>query len=370
MNIPFHIPHFSDDHVESIKPAFLSPEDRFKLPSIRDCELKLQSIISCSSVLLVGSCTQALEISLLLLDIQNGDEVICPSFTYVSVVNVILLRGGVPVFVDCKLEDCNIDEGLLEEAISPKTKAIIVMHYGGVSCNMTSICMLAKAKNIAVIEDAAHCIGAYDEDKHLGTIGDFGAISFHQTKNIHCFQGGALLINNPMYQKRAITIRDNGTNKRDYANGYVSEYTWRDIGVNYSMHLLSRLILHSQLDMLEVVTQSRISSCAYYTKKCLTNGILCRTVKSNHNGHIFYINCKDREARNRLISRLQMHTIDTRFHYVPLHQSSMAHGFRYIQRNNYAEYLGNSLLRLPLFYGMTHNQIDYVMEYVIKYYEG
>lgn len=368
MNIPFHIPYSIDRDVNLALKEYDRLKRDFGTKTIAECEKKLQLITGCDNVLLVGSCTHALEMCLILLNIGKGDEVICPSFTYVSVVNVILLRGAVPVFIDCKSDTCNIDEALIEEAITSKTKAIIIMHYGGAACNMAEIGEICKSHDIAIIEDAAHCIGAYHDQQHLGTFGDFGAISFHQTKNIHCFQGGALLVNNPQYIERARIIRENGTNKAEFIKGNETEYTWVDIGGNFAINILSAAILLDQLNNIEIVSKDRVESWEYYAQRCREKLIHVNEIGNEHNGHIFYVEAKDQMLRNELIKRLQTVNIDSRFHYIPLHLSKMAEKYKYIQREDYSDRFGKNLLRLPLFFGISHDEIDYVIDHISNEY--
>lgn len=368
MKIPFHIPFTSGAEEKNISRAIAaiggsSLDESF----VKECERKLEYVTKSPRVLVTGSCTHAIQLALMLLNLKPGDEVICPSFTYVSVANTIVLLGGTPVFIDCEKDTFNIDVSLLEKAISNSTKAIIIMHYAAVSCDMEGIRSTAKAKQIPIIEDAAHCIQAYRGTQHLGTIGDFGTLSFHHTKNVHCVKGGALLINNQSFIERAITIRDNGTNKKAFVDGKIDKYTWIDRGSNFGLNELAAAYLSAQLDELEQVTTKRISLWKTYFEACKTHSIPCAQNYVGHNGHIFYIFCHNAEERARLIKSLVTKGVDARFHYIPLHLSKIGSSCRYVT-DNHSINRSETILRLPLYYGMSTEDIHYVVQQVSNFY--
>ena len=368
MNIPFHIPYVSGLEDINIAKTIAQLKTGKDISFVAQCEQKLKALTKSHQVLLTGSCTQALEMALLLLRLKPGDEVICPSFTYVSVVNVILKMGAIPVFVDCREDTMNIDETLLKKAVSSSTKAMIIMHYAGMSCDMETIQSFARSHQITIVEDAAHCMLAYNGMEHLGTFGDMGTISFHSTKNIHSFQGGCLLINNPELYDRALVLRDNGTNKNAFTNGIVDKYTWVDVGGNYGMSELVAAFLHAQLEHVEQVTNERIQLWNHYYQACQEHKINCTQHTIGHNGHIFYIKCKNLLERNQLILHLKAVGVDARFHYQPLHQTAIGTSFKYITLGNHSKEVSEMVLRLPLYFGMTKQEVDYVIQHVSNYY--
>jgi len=368
LKIPFHIPFLTGKEEHYISDTINSIQSDSMLSYVEDCEVKLAKLTKSPYVLLTGSCTQALEMSLMLLDIKDGDEIICPSFTYVSVVNVILSRGAIPVFIDCKLHDCNIDERLIEKGINSNTRAVIIMHYAGVACDLNKISAITAKYEIPLIEDAAHCIHAYHEEKHLGTIGDFGAISFHKTKNIHCIQGGALMIKSREHYQRALILRDMGTNKKAFVDGTVNSYTWVDVGNSFSINPLSASFLNPQLERAIIVVEKRKQLWDHY------NTLLHKINKNwqkdtkTHNGHIYYILCSDEKERNQLIMYLKQKGIDSRFHYIPLHSSRMGQKYTFIQQNDISSTISKSIIRLPLYYKMTLAEVELVVKQIQNYY--
>lgn len=368
MKIPFHIPYLTGDEQQEISKTIDALQLNSSRSFIEDCESKLSEITNTPYVLLTGSCTHAMEMSLMLLEIKAGDEIICPSFTYVSVVNVIIARGGTPVFVDCRLDNCNIDESLIQKAITTKTKAIIIMHYAGIACDMDRILAISKEKEISLIEDAAHCIYAYHEDKHLGSKGDFGTISFHKTKNIHCIQGGALLIKNKKDYERAIIIRDKGTNKHAFANGKVNAYTWVDVGNSFGINPMSAAFLHSQLQNVAEVVDDRKRLWQLYNEQLAKVNPKWYKPPTQHNAHIYYIMSKHEVDRKQLISHLKEGGVDARFHYMPLHSSEMGNQYTYVHDNDNSSDVSKRIVRLPLYNGMTLDEINYVVNQISTYY--
>lgn len=355
--IPFNIPFISGDELQYIEEAIqrkdLTGDGYFS----RRGQLLLENITGCKKVMLTGSCTHALEMCAILADIQPGDEVIMPSFTFVSSANAFVLRGARIVFVDIRPDTMNIDEKLIEDAITKKTKAILVMHYAGISCEMDAIMAIAQAHNLIVIEDAAHCIGAYYKGRHLGTIGHLGTLSFHSTKNIHCGEGGALFVKDDRFAERAEIIRDKGTNRKAFLKGKVDKYTWVDAGSSYLMSELTAAFLYAQLLNVELVNKKRSFQWqAYFDAfREWTDRIAIPFVPAGckHNGHIFYIKCKNKTERQRLIEELKDKAIEATFHYVPLHSSIAGKKYGIFKGiDNFTTKESEKLLRLPLYFDL------------------
>ena len=318
------------------------------------CSEWLKKNIKCKEALLVHSCTAALEMCAILLDIKNGDEIIMPSYTFVSTANAFVLRGGKPVFVDISPNTCNIDPIKIKQAISRKTKAVVVVHYAGVSCDMDPILKIAKQHKLYVIDDAAQAILSTYKGKPLGSIGDLATLSFHETKNIHCGEGGALLINNPKFIKRAKIIRDKGTNRDLFNHNMVKKYTWVDYGSSYGLSEINAAFLYGQLKQAKKITKKRLAILKLYHKllenlemrKLITRPKIPSYGKTN--GHMYYILVKNNK-RDKLIKYLQQKKIYTVFHYIPLHGSPFgklkATTKSTMQSTNM---ISNTLLRLPM----------------------
>lgn len=327
-------------------------------------------------VLLTTSCTHALEMAAILLDIQPGDEIIMPSYTFVSTANAFALRGARIVFVDVHPESMNIDERLVEAAITEKTRAIVVVHYGGVGCKMETIIPLAKKHGIAVVEDAAQCVGATYQGKALGTFGDFGTFSFHETKNIQCGEGGALLINNPAFAARSEIIREKGTNRAQFLRGQVDKYTWVDLGSSYLPSELNAAYLLAQLEETKKVSARRRGIWQQYYEGLAPLAEaghigLHHAIANNdeHNGHLFFIKCKEVNERSELINNLKTNEIQTVFHYVPLHSAKAGRELGVMMgEDRYTTKESERLLRLPLHLELTEEEVDHIIEAVHKFY--
>jgi dTDP-4-amino-4,6-dideoxygalactose transaminase len=321
--------------------------------------------------LLTTSCTSALEMSAILLDLEPGDEIIMPSYTFVSTANAFLLRGCTPVFVDVCKNDLNIDPSLIESAITSRTKAITVVHYGGVSCDMNEILQLAKKYRLHVIEDAAQCIGAFFNNKPLGTLGTFGALSFHNTKNISSGEGGALLVNKKKFFKRANIIHEKGTNRHDFKLGKVCKYEWKDIGSSYILSDLSCAILHSQLSNLNKITKARLKIWNQYNAFCTNhdkynNFFEIQKIPSyaSHNGHLFYLLFKSRQLASKFNKAMHNYGVQTASHYVGLHSSSYGKiNSRYQGDMKNTNKASNCLIRLPIWEGVDSS---YIIEAMTK----
>lgn len=347
-------------------------------PFTKSVNTLLQENCKANKVLLTTSCTHALEMAAILLDVQPGDEVIMPSFTFVSTANAFALRGAEIVFVDVHPDSMNIDETLLEAAITEKTKAIVVVHYGGVGCNMKQITAIANQHKLAVVEDAAQCVGATQNGQALGTLGDFGTFSFHETKNIHCGEGGALLINNPKYAARAEIIREKGTNRAQFLRGQVDKYTWVDLGSSYLPSELNAAYLLEQLKVTEDVSRRRRGIWNRYYDGLLPlskAGFIglhdALAGNTEHNGHLFFIKCADVEERSDLIEYLREQEIQTVFHYVPLHSASAGLEMgRLSGEDRFTTKESERLLRLPMHLELVDDDIDKVIAKIKNFYKS
>jgi dTDP-4-amino-4,6-dideoxygalactose transaminase len=344
---------------KTIENAHISGDGEFS----KKCHELLEKEIGAGKALLTTSCTHALEMTALLLDIKPGDEVIFPSFTFVSTVNAYMLRGAKPVFVDVRPDTLNIDEKAIESAITPLTKAIMVMHYAGVGCEMDTILAIAKKHNLAVVEDNAHGLFAKYKGKHLGTFGSMATQSFHETKNFTCGEGGALLINDEKLFDRAEIIREKGTNRSRFFRGMVDKYTWVDIGSSYLLSDLLAAFLYGQLEERVAIQAKRQAIWNKYDDDLRSwakiNDIKTPTIPAycDHPAHIYYLLLPDLETRTRFIAHMKEEEIMTPFHYLPLHLSEM--GVKLGGKEGQCpvtERVADSLVRLPLFYGMDSEQ--------------
>ncbi len=345
-------------------------------PFTRRAQAFLESHLRCPKVLLTHSCTAALEMAAILAEIGPGDEVIMPSFTFVSTANAFVLRGGVPVFIDVRLENLNLDETRIEQAITPRTKAIVPVHYAGNACEMNSILRIAEKHNLLVIEDAAQAIGAKYNDRPLGTIGHLGALSFHQTKNLGCGEGGALLINNENLIKRAEIIREKGTDRSLFLRGEVDKYCWRDFGSSYLPSDIVAAMLLAQLEKMESITESRRAIWNRYHEAFESLEKAGRMTRPSvpeyvyHNAHIYYLLCQSESDSKGLIAHLRENQIQALFHYVPLHDAPAGKKFgRVSGQLEVTADLSQRLVRLPLWPGM-ENEIDRIIDCVARYAYG
>lgn len=375
--IDFNIPPFIGKEQEYIKEAI---ENNQKLcgdgPFTKKCNAWLEERFNTPKALLTTSCTHALEMAAILADIQQGDEVIAPSFTFVSTVNPFVLRGAKIVFVDIRPDTMNIDENLIEEAITDKTKAIVPVHYAGVSCEMAKIMEIAKKYNLYIIEDAAQGVMSKYNGQALGAIGDFGAYSFHETKNYTMGEGGALLIQNKDCIERAEIIREKGTNRSKFYRGQVDKYSWVDIGSSYLPSELNAAYLYAQLEEAEVINNNRLGTWNLYyegLKELEDKGYINLPVipkNCEHNAHMFYIKCKDLRERTELIKHLKYNDIVAVFHYIPLHsaQAGVRYG-RFHGKDRYTTVESERLLRLPLYYNLEEEKTRYIIEKIVDFYK-
>lgn len=374
MTIKFNKPYWNRETINNILDAFdrgvVSGDGKYT----KLCSKWLEDNLKTKRALLTHSCTAALEMSAILSEIGVGDEVIMPSFTFVSTANAFVLRGAVPVFVDIRADNCNIDESLIESAITPKTKAIVPVHYAGVSCDMDKIMKIAKRYNLIVIEDAAQALGANYKGKPLGTIGDIGALSFHETKNIVSGEGGAILINNKKYIERAEIIREKGTNRSKFFRGQVDKYTWVDLGSSYLPSDIIAAYLYSGLKILDEINEKRKFIWNKYNsafQEFETKGVMNTPVindYANNNAHMFYIIFGNIDIRTKFIAHLKENDIMSPFHYIPLHSSPAGLKFgRYVGSMENTNRISNNLVRLPIFYDLSDSDIEKVIDTSIKF---
>ena len=326
-----------------------------------------------SPVFMTASCTQSLEASCIILGLKPGDEVIMPSFTFVTTATSFAIRGIRIKFVDIRPDTLNIDENKIESAITDKTKAIVAVHYAGVACEMDKILHIASKHNLAVIEDAAQCMVAYYKGRHLGSIGDMSAFSFHDTKNIHCGEGGALVVNNPKLEDISRIVVNKGTNRSEFLSGNVSKYTWVGLGSSYSMGELTSSYLLAQLANAKKITKKRLRSWNAYYKNLKNLDIDLPEIPTecSHNAHIFHIRLQDKNERARLMEFLSNSGIESCFHFVPLHSSpaGMVYG-EFVGDDVYTTKESERLLRLPLYDSISIEQVNYVCEKIKEYYEA
>ncbi len=328
------------------------------------CSDWLEKRLFVEKALLTTSCTHATEMTAILSDIKPGDEVIMPSYTFVSTADAFILRGATAVFVDIRPDTMNIDEALIEAAITPKTKAIVPVHYAGVSCEMDVIMDIAYRYNLKVIEDAAQAIGSTYKGKACGTIGDFGCLSFHETKNLSMGEGGALLIRDKGSIERAEIIREKGTNRSKFYRGEIDKYTWIDVGSSYLPSELNAAYLYAQLEVYTDIQASRKGAWEMYYQgfdSLEKEGFVERPSVPDeciHNAHMFYIKVKDIEERDMIIQNLKSQGIYAVFHYIPLHTSPAGKRYgRFNGEDKYTTKESERLLRLPLYYGITEEQV-------------
>lgn len=343
----------------------------------RRCSKWFEQFFEIPRALLTTSCTHATEMAVLLSEIGTGDEVIMPSFTFVSTADAVVLRGAVPVFVDIRPDTMNIDETKIEEAITDRTKAIIPVHYAGVSCEMDAIMAIADKYGLKVIEDAAQAITSKYKGKYCGTIGDYGCISFHETKNISMGEGGLLLVRNEENIERAEIIREKGTNRSKFIRGEVDKYTWVDAGSSYLPSELNAAYLWGQLEAIDTIIENRMNSWnTYYDglRPLEKKGYIDLPYvpqECKHNAHIFYIKCKDMEERTALISYMQKRNISAVFHYIPLHSAPAGRKYgRFVGEDLYTTKESERLLRLPMYYKMDKEAVHQVITAIGEFYEG
>lgn len=374
--IPFNRPPFAGGELRYIEEAVESRKLSGDGAFTKKCSTRLEELSGSSKVLLTTSCTHATEMAAILADIGPGDEVIMPSYTFVSTANAFVLRGAKVVFVDVRPDTMNLDETLIEDAVTEKTKAIVPVHYAGVSCEMDVIMDIAERHHLAVIEDAAQGITSTYKDKPLGTIGDYGCYSFHETKNISMGEGGALLIRDAVNSERAEIIREKGTNRSKFFRGEIDKYSWVEQGSSYLPSELNTAYLWGELEAIEEIQSDRMRSWNAYWERLFPlreqGKIELPFIPEHceHNAHMFYIKTKDLAERTELISRLKENGIGAVFHYVPLHSSEAGKRFgRFHGEDRYTTRESERLVRLPMYYGLTENEVERVVSVVENYYK-
>jgi len=362
--IPFNKPYMTGDELNYISEAHANGKLAGDGPFTKYCHQFLEDCIGSKKVFLTHSCTGALEMAAILLDIQPGDEVIIPSYTFVSTANAFVLRGGVPVFVDIRKDTLNINEMLIEDAVTLRTKAIVPVHYAGVACEMDAIMDIAKRHALLVIEDAAQGIGASYKGRALGSIGDLSVLSFHETKNYQCGEGGAILLNDKSFLQRAEIIREKGTNRSQFVRGMVDKYRWVDIGSSYLPSELNAAFLYAQFKSAHQVNKKRLSLWNEYSEQLsevsqvdlqyIPTGIM-------HNAHIFYIKLKDIDERQKMIEHLKSYKIQSVFHYIPLNESKKCSKYnRFHGKDKFTTKESERLLRLPMYYDLEISDVKYI----------
>lgn len=373
--IRFNVPPYTGNEMANIKKAVDNQHICGDGVFTKQCSEFLEKITGTSKCLLTTSCTHALEMAALLCDIKEGDEVILPSYTFVSTADAFVLRGAVPVFVDIRPDTMNIDENLIETAITERTKVIAVVHYAGIACEMDKIMEIAKKHHLMVVEDAAQAIMCTYKGKPLGTFGDFGCFSFHETKNFSMGEGGALLIRDPKYIEAAEILREKGTDRSKYFRGQVDKYRWMNYGSSYLPSDMNAAYLYSQFEAADQINEVRKARWNQYyelLKPLQDKGIITLPIVPEgceHNGHMFYIKTKDMQERTELIQFMKDNDILTVFHYVPLHSAPAGLKFgRFHGEDRYTTAESERLLRLPMFYQLTKEQVELIAGRVKEFY--
>jgi len=362
--IPFNKPYLTGRELQYISEAHaaghLSGDGQFT----KQCSAWLESQTGCSKALLTHSCTAALEMAALLAEVGPGDEVVMPSFTFVSTANAFVLRGATPVFVDVREDTLNLDEALVEQAITHRTRAIVPVHYAGVACEMDAIVEIGSRHNLLVIEDAAQGILSTYKGRPLGAIGDLGALSFHETKNITCGEGGALLVNGLSLADRAEVIREKGTNRSQFFRGQVDKYTWVDVGSSYLPSELDAAFLWAQMQEARSITDRRLAHWRRYHEAFASaeaRGIIRRPIvppECVHNAHMYYLLMPNLDTRTRFIERMGAADVGCVFHYIPLHSSPAGQEYgRCATEMKVTDSTSDRLVRLPLWLGLDQDQV-------------
>jgi dTDP-4-amino-4,6-dideoxygalactose transaminase len=342
----------------------------------QSCAALMEERFGIEKVLLTPSCTAALELAAILFGLERGDEVILPSYTFVSTANCFVRMGARPVFVDIRPDTLNLDESLVEAAITPRVRLIIAVHYGGVGCEMDTILAIGKRHGVAVLEDAAQGVHAYYRGRALGSLAPLGAYSFHATKSYTCGEGGALCINDPSFIERAAILRDKGTDRPRFLRGEVDRYRWVDVGSSYVPTELASAFLYAQLEMLDAIARRRREIYEYYEERLQPleeRGLLrlpCVPEHCTSNFHMFYVVLNDEPTRDDLMAFLAQQGIATAFHYMPLHSSPMGESFGYRQGMlPVTEGMSSRLLRLPFYYDIGHEEQRFVVQRLTEFLE-
>ncbi len=373
--ITFNVPPCADKAMEYIEECVRNQKICGDGAYTKKCNRWIEERTGTTKCLLTTSCTHATELAALLADIRPGDEVIMPAYTFVSTADAFVLRGAVPVFVDIRPDTMNIDEKLIEAAITDKTKAIVPVHYAGISCEMDTIMDIAARHGLLVIEDAAQGILATYKGKALGAIGDFGCYSFHETKNYSMGEGGALLIRDEKYVEDAEIIREKGTNRSKFYRGQIDKYTWVNYGSSYLPSDMNAAYLYAQLEQADEINQARLACWNRYYERLTPlkeAGKLELPVVPEgcvHNAHMFYVKVKDITERTAFISFLAENGVHSVFHYIPLHTAPAGQKFgRFHGEDRYTTAESERLARLPMYYGLSLEQVDYICDVIYKFF--
>jgi len=377
MKIPFNRPFIIGRELEYIAHAVEKGHISGNGPFTKKCHELLEKKCNAKKVLLTHSCTAALEMAALLCNVRSGQEVILPSFTFVSTANAFYIRGAKLIFVDIRPDTLNIDEKEIEQAITESTKVIVPVHYAGIGCAMATIMKIGRQHELYVVEDAAQGVGAKYDGRHLGTIGDIGAFSFHETKNFICGEGGAIVINHEAFIERAEIIWEKGTNRNKFFRGEVDKYTWVDIGSSYLPSDLLAAFLYAQLENMDKIEKRRREIFEHYYQALhplAVDGMLrlpAIPTECESNNHMFYILLKDEETRNALMGYLKSKGILAIFHYIPLHLSPIGRSMGYREGQlPVTESVSGRLLRLPFYYGLEEKDQAEVVTYIKKFFKG
>ena len=374
MHIGFNKPYLSGKETEYIQQAVLSGKISGDGMFTKKCHYFFENKYGFKKVLLTTSCTDALEMAAILLDIKEGDEVIAPSYTFVSTVNAFVLRGARIVFIDSSTENPNMDVEAIEALITPKTKVIVPVHYAGIACDMDKIMNLASKYNLFVVEDAAQAIDSFHNEKPLGSIGHLAAFSFHETKNIISGEGGMLVINDERFIKRAEIVREKGTNRSAFLRGEIDKYGWVDIGSSFLPSDIIAAFLFAQIEQLDKIQKRRkeIWQTYYEELRPLQEKGLIKLPKipdySSNNAHMFYVVCKNIEERSNLISYLKDNNIMAIFHYLSLHKSEFYKNKHDGRELLNSDYYTDCLVRLPMCFELTNTTVHFITNHIIKYY--
>ena len=374
--IDFNVPPFTGKELEYMKQAIKNKKICGDGEFTKKCSHWMEEKFQANHVLLTTSCTHALEMAAVLTQVKPGDEVILPSYTFVSTADAFVQRGATLVFVDIRPDTMNLDERLIEDAITDKTKVIVPVHYAGVGCAMDEIMEIAARHHLMVVEDAAQGIYAYYKGRALGTIGDFGCYSFHETKNYSMGEGGALVFQNNDFLERAEIIREKGTDRSKFFRGQVDKYRWMDYGSSYLPSDLNAAYLWAQLEMADTIRKDRLDSWNYYNEELrplAEAGYIEQPFipdYADHNAHMYYIKTKDLETRGRLIDFMRKHDILTVFHYVPLHSAPAGKKFgRFHGEDKYTTKESERLVRLPMYYHLKEEDREQVVKAIKEFYE-
>ena len=373
--IYFNIPPYVGTEFSYMKEAVENKKICGDGPFTKRCDEWIEQRFNTPKAMLTSSGSSALDMAALLCNIKPGDEVILPSFTFSSTANSFVLAGATLVFVDIRSDTMNLDETKIEAAITEKTKVIVPVHYAGVACEMDTIMDIARRHNLMVVEDAAHGIMSSYKGRALGTIGDFGCFSFHETKNYSMGEGGAILINNKHYIDRAEILREKGTNRTKFFRGQVDKYTWVDFGDSYLQSDLNAAYLWAQLEKADEINQNRLATWNAYNEafQTLTKAkkVEIPTIPDEcvHNAHMYYLKCRNLDQRTAFIEYMKSKEIMTVFHYVPLHSAPAGRKFgRFNDKDEYTTRESNRLVRLPLYYGLSEKDRDYVIENAVSFF--